>query len=111
MGQDNLEETNYDTSPEMICVERRCTTENADSLKKMDFDTRWNKDNRIPTWNFGMMNFGFDQNFTYGGNAINLTDDEERQTITEDSEEEEGVSRKVTGHRRMAYNGNWFKIQ
>lgn len=112
MAGNNSEQTDFYASPEMLHIERRCAStasNDYESLKKMDIDRRWNEDNRIPMWNFGMTNFGFDQNFLYGGNSICLTDDD-RQTITEDNNDEEGESRKVTGHRYMTYNGNWFNL-
>ncbi|MBR4316871.1 MAG: hypothetical protein IKP65_07930 [Alphaproteobacteria bacterium] len=67
----------------------------------MNIDQRWNEDNRIPTWTFGMVNFGFDANFVQKGGMINGTDDFVLK-ILKDNEE--------IGTRKINYNGNWFKL-
>ena len=99
----------YPGSPKMIPGESRCTTDSIEKLKKMSIDQRWERDNRIPTWNFGMANFRFDQNFIHQGNIINDTDDFV-QTILSDKEGENGAVREVTGTRKIKFNGGWFRI-
>lgn len=92
----------YDHSQKMINITVNCNAiDDVNKLKAMDIDRRWNEDNRIPTWTFGMMNFGFDQNFIQNAMIINDTDDRV-QTILEDEE--------IIGDRNIRYNGNWFKL-
>ena len=96
----------YPQSPSMIAGKTHCTRHTNEQLKEMGIDRRWECDNRIPTWNFGMVNFRFDQNFMQNGSVINATDDT-TQTILADKDD---GTREITGTRRIAYNGSWFRL-
>ncbi len=63
----------YQQSPDMIQVKLTMNGIDADSvekLKAMDIDRRWNCDNRVPTWTFGMVNMGHDFNFLHNGGIV-----------------------------------------
>jgi predicted nuclease of restriction endonuclease-like (RecB) superfamily len=77
-----------------------------EKLKNMDIDRRWKEDNRIPTWTFGMQNFGFDQNFIHNGLIINDTDDRVQKILGETDED----IHVIIGQRNIRENGNWFKL-
>lgn len=103
----------YEQSPKMICGQTACNGPEAstvEKLKAMDIDRRWECDNRIPTWNFGVVNFGFSQNFIHKGNIINDTD-EFTLNIYSDVEGENGPVRDVTATRKIRFNGSWFNIK
>ena len=72
----------------------------------MDIDRRWREDNRIPTWTFGMQNFGFDQNFIHNGGIINDTDDRVQKILGETEDE----LHTIIGQRNIRDNGKWFKM-
>ena len=102
----------YHQSPDMIQVKLTMNGIDADSvekLKAMDIDRRWNCDNRVPTWTFGMVNMGHDFNFLHKGGIICDTDDRV-QKIEEDVETDDGVVRKVTKTRTIKYNGQGLQI-
>ena len=99
-------------SPNMIFGKVTCNGIDADSvdkLKAMDIDRRWNCDNRIPTWTFGMVNMGYDMNFVHKGGIVCDTDDRV-QKIESDVDTEDGVIRKVTATRNIKYNGQGLQI-
>lgn len=112
-GQDNEndQKISYTGSPAMLNNRvYNNTGSNNKSLKEMSIDRRWECDNRIPTWNFGVMNFGFDQNFIHKGNIIDDTD-EFTLNLTDDVETENGPLREVVGVRKIKFNGSWFNIK
>jgi hypothetical protein len=97
----------YEQSPNMLMGTVHCNNiDDVKKLKSMSIDRRWEEDNRIPTWTFGMQNFGFDQNYLHQGNIINDTDDRVQKILGE-TEEEVNV---IIGTRNIRYNGNWFKM-
>lgn len=97
----------YSESPKMLHGTVHCNSiDDVEKLKQMDIDRRWRQDNRIPTWTFGMQNFGFDQNFIHNGLIINDTDDRV-QTILGETEDD---THDIIGRRNIKYNGNWFKM-
>ena len=99
-------------SPNMILGKVTCNGLDADSvekLKKMDIDRRWECDNRVPTWTFGLVNMGYDFNFVHKGGIVCDTDDRV-QKIESDVDSEDGVVRKVTATRNIKYNGQGLQI-
>lgn len=90
----------YKQSPNMIYSYISCNKQGID-LKNMNIDQRWNEDNRIPTWTFGMVNFNFDVNFIHKRNVINETDDFVLKILKDNQE---------IGTRKINHNGNWFKL-
>lgn len=103
------EKKHYPGSPKMIQGKQYCTTESIEKLKNMSIDQRWERDNRIPTWTFGMANFHFDHNFIHQGNIVNDTD-EFVLNIESDVDGENGPVREVIGTRKIRFNGSWFNI-
>ena len=97
----------YGQSPKMLFNERRCNDASSDALKSMTPERRWQMDNRIPTWKYGMVNFGYGQNFVFGNPVVNDTD-HRRLRIVGDVETEDGVDRGIVGIRDIRYNGQWF---
>lgn len=98
--------SHYEQSPKMINGVTHCNIKSDKELKHMSIDRRWEQDNRIPTWTFGMQNFGFDQHFLHNGLIINDTDDR-IQKILGETETQTNV---IIGTRNIRYNGNWFKM-
>jgi hypothetical protein len=98
----------FEHSPKMFRGTVYCNNiDDMEKLKNMSIDRRWNEDNRIYTWTFGAMNFGFDQNFLYKGGVINDTDNR-HQTILGETE---NSTHEIIGSRNIRYNGNWFKMK
>ena len=93
----------YSQSPNMIHGRIHCCGTERD-LASMDIDRRWEMDNRIPTWNFGMVNFGFDQNFLQNGGSICATDDEVIKVIDKNQPE----SKENVATRQIRFNGQGF---
>ena len=102
----------YHQSPNMTFGKAACNGAGARSveeLKGMGIDRRWECDNRIPTWNFGVVNFGFDQNFIHKANVIDDTD-EFTLNVHSDVEGDNGPVRDVTATRKIRFNGSWFNV-
>ena len=93
----------FNQSEKMIHLKVNACAYTDEQLKAMDIDRRWSADNRIPTWTFGMVNFGFDQKFLQNGGIIDDTDDRVQPIWSPDTYE-------VTGYRRIVHNGNWLKV-
>lgn len=93
----------YDTSESLVRMKVNACKHTDEQLKNMGIDRRWEADNRTATWNFGMVNFGFDQNFLHKGGMIDDTDDRVQPIWDSDALE-------ITGYRRIVYNGSWMKI-
>lgn len=113
MAEQNIGELpHHIQSPNMICAKLTMNGLDADSvekLKAMDIDRRWNCDNRVPTWTFGLVNMGHDFNFVHKGGIVCDTDDRV-QKIEEDVETDDGVIRQVTKTRNIKYNGQGLQI-
>ena len=102
----------YEQSPNMICAKLRMNGLDADSvekLKAMNIDRRWECDNRIPTWTFGLVNMGHDFHFVQNGGIICDTDDRLLK-IEKDVDTEDGAIRKITATRNIRYNGQGLQI-
>ena len=99
----------YGQSPEMLVNDRGCNDADDDAIKSMTPERRWRMDNRVPTWKFGMVNFGFSQNFVFGNPVVNDTD-HRFMKIVGDVETEDGTDRGIVGTRDIRYNGQWFKF-
>lgn len=98
----------YDQSPKMLKGTVHCNEiDDVEKLKNMSIQRRFREDNRIYTWTFGAVNFGFDQNFIHQGGIINGTDDRVLEIISDT----ENNTREITGTRNIRYNGNWFKMK
>lgn len=110
--QNNEALPHYHQTPNMIQTKLTMNGIDADSiekLKNMNIDRRWNCDNRVPTWTFGLVNMGHDFNFVHKGGIVCDTDDRV-QKIEEDVETNEGVIRQVTKTRNIKYNGQGLQI-
>ncbi len=92
----------YNTSESLVHIKTNACKHTDEQLKNMDINRRWEADNRTATWNLGMVNFGFDQNFLHKGGMINDTDDRVQPIWDSDALE-------ITGYRRIVYNGSWLK--
>ena len=100
----------YGQSPEMLVNTRHCNDRPDEALKGMSLEHRWMLDNRIPTWRFGMVNFGFSQNFVFGNPVINDTDHRYLK-ISADVEGDDGrVSREIIATRNIQHNGQWMRL-
>jgi len=113
MAEENIRELPHHVqSPNMIQAKLTMNGIDADSvekLKAMDIDRRWNCDNRVPTWTFGMVNMGHDFNFVHKGGIVCDTDDRV-QKIESDVDSEDGIIRKVTATRNIQHNGQGLQI-
>ena len=97
---------NYTISPNMIGGTVYCNEKSkVEELKAMNIDRRWNEDNRVLTWTFGLINAAFDQRFVHQGMLINDTDDRALKIVDKNEEE----SNELKGYRNTRYNGNWFR--
>jgi len=102
----------YHQSPNMICVKLTMNgidADTVDKLKAMDIDRRWECDNRIPTWKFGLVNMGHDFHFVHNGGTVCDTDDR-LMKIESDVDTEDGAIRKQTATRNIKYNGQGLQI-
>ena len=98
---------NYSISPKMIGGAVYCNEKSSvEDLKAMNIDRRWNEDNRVLTWTFGLINAAFDQKFIQNGMVINETDDKVLKIVDKNKEESE----ELKGYRHTRYNGNWLKV-
>ena len=100
----------YGQSPNMLVNTRHCNDASEDALKAMTPERRWMMDNRVPTWKFGVVNFGFGQNFVFGNPVINDTDHRYLK-VSADAEDEDGRTyREIVATRNIKYNGQWMKF-
>ncbi len=99
---------NYATSPKMIGGTVYCNEKaSAEQLREMDINRRWNEDNRLLTWTFGLVNAGYDQRFIQNGGIINDTDDRVQKIVDKNEEEHD----ELKGYRNIKNNGNWNRIE
>jgi hypothetical protein len=102
----------YNQSPNTIRTKIACNGIDADTvekLKAMDIDRRWQCDNRIPTWKWGLVNMAYDFNFIHKGGIVNDTDDRLLK-IEGDVDTEDGAIRQQIGTRDIKYNGQGLQI-
>lgn len=76
-----------------------CNEKPISVIANMDMDMRWKYDNRIAVAGWGVVNWGFNQNFRVNGGSINEVDDKPI-SICKDTE--------ITNYRFQKSNGNWF---
>ena len=89
----------YSTSEKYVKGTVSMNEKSLSVIANMDIDMRWKYDNRIAVPGWGMMNWGFNQNFRVNGGSINETDDMPI-TIWSDNG--------LKGRRFISNNGNWF---
>ena len=102
----------YNQSPNTIRTKIACNGIDADTvekLKAMNIDRRWQCDNRIPTWKWGLVNMAYDFNFIHKGGIVNDTDDRLLK-IEGDVDTEDGAIRQQIGTRDIKYNGQGLQI-
>ena len=102
----------YLQSPNMIYGKITCNGLDADSvdkLKAMNIDRRWQCDNRIPTWKWGLVNMGYDFNFVHKQNVVNDTDNMLLK-VEADVDTEDGAIRQQIATRDIKYNGQGLQI-
>ena len=94
--------------PEMIGGTVYCNEKaSVEELKAMSIDRRWQEDNRLLTWTFGLVNAGFDQRFLQNGGIICDTDDRVLKIVDKNQEEPD----EVKGYRYVRHNGSWEKVE
>ena len=102
----------YNQSPHTIRTKISCNGIDADTVEKlraMGIDRRWECDNRIPTWTFGLVNMAYDFNFVHKGGIVNDTDDMLLK-IEGDVDTEDGAIRQHVATRDIKYNGQGLQI-
>lgn len=107
-----MSEPEESTKSPMIGAKITCNGYNntVEKLRSMNIDRRWQEDNRIPTWTFGLVNMAYDLNFIHKANIICDTDDRV-QPIEADVEGENGVERQIIGARNIRFNGQGIQIK
>lgn len=81
-----------------------------EKLRNMNIDRRWQEDNRIPTWTFGLVNMAHDFNFIHKANIVCDTDDRVQQIVA-DVEGVNGIERQIIGARNIRFNGQGIQIK
>ena len=76
-----------------------CNSKPMSVIANMKPNDRFNNDNRIPIAGKGMVNFGFDRHFRYGGNQINEVDTQTHSILDNNA---------ITGYRNFRSNGSGY---